>query len=194
MRLRHHEDYASYLSTACIERLYQSAPLHDIGKVGIPDRVLLKTGRYTQEEFDLMKRHTTLGSSAIARAEEWVGADLEFLSIAKEIASGHHERWDGSGYPAGLSGTAIPISARLMAVADVYDALVSRRVYKDAMDHDRAMDLIGASGGSHFDPEMAKAFLAIGDEIRDIAGTFAERDSDLFQKSLNRTEASGLPS
>ena len=193
-RLRNHPDYEDYLSAACIERLYQSAPLHDIGKVAIPDRVLLKTGAYTAEEFEVMKQHTLLGHVAIARAEKWVGANLEFLSTAKEIACGHHERWDGSGYPFGLAGKAIPISARLMAVADVYDALVSRRVYKASMAHDAAMALIAQSGGSHFDPEMVKAFLAIGEEVRTIATILADADSDMALKAAFLREAQGTPS
>ena len=189
VRLRDHPDYAQYLSAACIERLYQSAPLHDIGKVAIPDRVLLKTGAYTAEEFEVMKQHTLLGHVAISRAEKWVGANLEFLSTAKEIACGHHERWDGSGYPFGLAGKAIPISARLMAVADVYDALVSRRIYKASMAHEAAMALIAESGGSHFDPEMVRAFVAIGEEVRDIATSLADTDSELVQKSAYAREA-----
>jgi putative two-component system response regulator len=140
--------------------LFKSAPLHDIGKVGIPDRILLKPGRFTPEEFEIMKTHTTLGRDAIEHAETCNWAPTSSSSrMAKEIAYSHQEKWDGSGYPQGLAGDAIPISARLMALADVYDALISRRVYKEGMPHEKAVQIIAASKGSHFDPDMVDVFL-----------------------------------
>jgi putative two-component system response regulator len=134
-----------------IEMIYKSAPLHDIGKVGIPDRILLRPGRFEPAEFEIMKTHTTLGRDAIQAAEDTLGLKVEFLSIAKEIAYGHQEKWDGSGYPEALSGDLIPVSARIMAVADVYDALISRRVYKDGMPHEKAVTNIAEGRGTHFD-------------------------------------------
>ncbi|MDD3484389.1 two-component system response regulator, partial [Azovibrio restrictus] len=133
--LQHHPRFAATLSGAYIDTLFKSAPLHDIGKVGIPDRILLKPGRFTPDEFEIMKTHTTLGRDAIAHAEKQLGMEVDFLACAKEIALSHQEKWDGSGYPQGLAGEDIPLSARLMALADVYDALISRRVYKPAMPH-----------------------------------------------------------
>ena len=135
--LRDHPRFAHYLSDETIALLYKSAPLHDIGKVGIPDRILLKPGRLDADEFEIMKTHAALGYAAIQRAVERVGRRVPFFQIAGEIALSHQEKWDGSGYPQGLAGEAIPISARLMALADVYDALISKRVYKEALSHAR---------------------------------------------------------
>ena len=137
-----HPRFSALLTDSYIHMLVKSAPLHDIGKVGIPDRILLKPGRLTPEEFEVMKTHTTLGRDAISHAERALGTDVEFLRIAKEIAYSHQEKWDGSGYPQGRVAEAIPISARLMALADVYDALISRRVYKAPMAHEQAVDII----------------------------------------------------
>ena len=139
--------------------IWKCAPLHDIGKVGIPDSILLKPGRLTAEEFDLMKRHTTLGRQALAAAAAKADAGSPFLRIASEIAYAHHERWDGTGYPEGLAGGNIPLSARLMAIADVYDALISRRVYKEAMPHAQAVEIILAGSGQHFDPRLIDVFV-----------------------------------
>lgn len=157
-----------------IEILYKSAPLHDIGKVGIPDRILLKPGPLTAEEFEIMKRHTTLGRDAILAAEALLNTPDSFLQRAREIAYSHQEKWDGSGYPEGLSGEAIPLSARLMAVADVYDALISRRVYKAPMSHQEAVKIIAEGRGSHFDPDLVDAFLHIADQFAAIARRFAD--------------------
>jgi len=173
-RLRKHSRFAWYLTDANINILFKSAPLHDIGKVGIPDRILLKPGRLEPEEFEIMKTHTTLGHDAIAHAEAALGTSVEFLSCAKSIALSHQEKWDGSGYPQGLAGDAIPIAARLMALADVYDALISRRVYKEAMVHEKAMQIIVEGRGSHFDPDIVDAFVAIHEEFRAIAERFSD--------------------
>lgn len=186
--LRTHPRFASYLSEERIETLYKSAPLHDIGKVGIPDRILLKMGRFEPHEFEIMKTHTTLGRDAIQAAEDSLGIRMEFLSVAKEIAYGHQEKWDGSGYPQGLAGDAIPIAARIMALADVYDALISRRIYKEPMPHEAAMALIVRGRGYHFDPDMVDAFVTIQDTILDIANRYADSDVDLAAKR-KRVEA-----
>jgi putative two-component system response regulator len=181
-KLKNHPNYSAYLTDSMIEMIFKSAPLHDIGKVGIPDRILLKPGRFEPEEFEIMKTHTTLGRDAIQAAENSLGLQVDFLSIAKEIAYGHQEKWDGSGYPEGLKGESIPVSARLMAVADVYDALISRRVYKDSMSHDKAISIIEEGKGSHFDPFMVDAFLTIQDEVKAIAARYADSDADMNLK------------
>jgi putative two-component system response regulator len=163
--------------------LYKSAPLHDIGKVGVPDRILLKPGKLNADEFEIMKTHTTLGRDAILNAEKEMGVQVEFLTFAKEIAYSHQEKWDGSGYPQGLRGTQIPISARLMAVADVYDALISRRVYKEPMPHEQAVAIIEQTRGKHFDPDVVDAFLEIQDAFNAIAIAFSDTQADLLLKA-----------
>ncbi|HTJ96749.1 MAG TPA: two-component system response regulator [Rhodocyclaceae bacterium] len=181
-RLQTHPRFAAYLSEQNIATLFKSAPLHDIGKVGIPDRILLKPGRLTSEEFEVMKTHTTLGRDAIEHAEAALGVQVSFLTCAKEIALSHQEKWDGSGYPQGLSGNDIPISARLMAVADVYDALISRRVYKEGMSHEDAIKVIVAGRGQHFDPDVADAFVQLEADFRAIALRYADADTDIDKK------------
>ncbi|MFA7292529.1 MAG: two-component system response regulator [Rhodocyclaceae bacterium] len=181
--LKSHPRFAWYLTDQTINMLFKSAPLHDIGKVGIPDRILLKPGRFTPEEFEIMKTHTTLGCDAITHAENSLGTEVEFLKMAKEIALSHQEKWDGSGYPQGLSGDDIPICARLMAVADVYDALISRRVYKDGMPHEKAYGIMIEGKATHFDPDMVDAFAAIHEEFRAISKRFADSDQDLDKKA-----------
>lgn len=190
-KLRSHPRFASALDDKTIETLFKSAPLHDIGKVGIPDRILLKPGRFEPHEFEIMKTHTTLGRDAIQRAEDQLGLRVDFLHMAKEIAYGHQEKWDGSGYPLGLAGEAIPVSARLMAVADVYDALISRRIYKDGMPHEKAVRIITEGRGQHFDPDIVDAFLQIQDAIVAIAQRFADTDADLQDKARQMDVLSG---
>ncbi|MEN9896359.1 MAG: hypothetical protein RLZZ66_8 [Pseudomonadota bacterium] len=183
-KLRHHPRFAHFLDDdKIIELLYKSAPLHDIGKVGIPDKILLKPGRFEPEEFEVMKQHPALGRSAILNAEYELGLEVPFLKYAKEIAYAHQEKWDGSGYPLGLSGDNIPISARLMAVADVYDALISRRVYKEGMSHEQAVKLIIEGRGSHFDPDITDAFLELQEDFIAIAAKFWDSDADLAKKA-----------
>lgn len=157
-----------------IEMMAKSAPLHDIGKVGVPDHILLKPGKLTAEEFDVIKRHPTVARDALKAAEEMSGDSSSFLRIAREIAYTHHERWDGSGYPQGIGGETIPLSGRLMALADVYDALISTRIYKPAYTHDKAVEIIREGRGSHFDPELVDLFLEKAEEFRTIAARFAE--------------------
>jgi putative two-component system response regulator len=176
-QLRARGQHVELLTDRHIDLLFKSAPLHDIGKVGIPDSILLKPGPLTAEEFEVMKTHTTLGLEAIEHAEQALGHEVPFLRFAKEIALSHQEKWDGSGYPEGLRGAAIPLSARLMAVADVYDALISRRVYKPAFTHEQAVQMIQAGRGRHFDPEITDAFLDVQEEFRAIARRFRDEDN-----------------
>ncbi len=174
-----HPRFADALSGDRVQALYRCAPLHDIGKVGIPDRILLKPGIYTAEEYEIMKTHPRLGRDALLTAQGVTDERMEFLEIAKDIVYCHHEKWDGSGYPQGLKGGAIPVSARLMALADVYDALRSRRVYKDGMSHENATAVIVQAHGTHFDPDVVDAFLALDDVFVSIANQFADSDVDL---------------
>jgi putative two-component system response regulator len=174
LALRQHPRFSDTLTPRYIDTLSRSAPLHDIGKVGIPDHILLKPGALTPPEWEIMKTHARLGSEAIDRAEQDISTPLEFLSVAKEIAHWHHERWDGSGYPDGLAGDAIPISARLMAVADVFDALISVRVYKVAKTYVQASEIIASGRGQHFDPDMVDAFLAGFDDFVSIAQRYSD--------------------
>lgn len=168
--------FSSELTDENIELLYKSAPLHDIGKVGIPDNILLKPGKLTSEEFEVMKMHTNYGRETILSVERYLGESNEFLRFAREITYSHQEKWDGSGYPENLSGDAIPISARLMAVADVYDALISRRVYKPAFSHEEAIDIMRKGRGTHFDPDILDVFLKITDEFKQIALRYRESE------------------
>ncbi len=167
--LRRHPRFAATLNERTVDLLARSAPLHDIGKVGIPDHILLKPGKLTPDEWTVMQTHSKLGSDAIEQAERDIEVPLEFLTMAKEIAHWHHEKWDGSGYPDRLAGDAIPISARLMALADVFDALISVRVYKPPMPYAEARAIIAAGRGKHFDPDITDAFLAGFDDFVAIA-------------------------
>lgn len=169
--------FSATLTDRYIRFLTRSAPLHDIGKVGIPDAILQKAGPLSAAEWEIMKTHAALGSEAIAMAERDAVGPVDFLAQAKEIARWHHEKWDGSGYPDGLAGEAIPVSARIMALADVFDALVTPRVYKAPLSYADARDIIAAGRGRHFDPDMVDVFLAdfasycdIADGAHDAAG------------------------
>ena len=185
--LRHHPRFAAALNDETIELLFKSAPLHDIGKVGIPDRILLKPGRLTPDEFEIMKTHAALGRDAIAAAERYLDTPDSFLRFAREIAYSHQEKWDGSGYPEGLWGEQIPLSARLMAVADVYDALISRRIYKPALPHERAVAMIREGRDQHFDPDIVDAFLECAEQFRTIAARFAD-DEQVWRHTLEQVE------
>lgn len=180
--LREHPRFRDFLDEDTIRLLFKSAPLHDIGKIGIPDHILLKPGRFTPEEFEIMKTHTTLGRDAIQHAENQLGVKVDFLRLAKEIAYSHQEKWDGSGYPEGLAADDIPISARLMAVADVYDALISRRVYKPGMPHEQAVGIIREGRGSHFDPDICDVFVANAGRFREISERFSDTDQDMAKQ------------
>ena len=185
--LRHHPRFATALNDETIELLFKSAPLHDIGKVGIPDRILLKPGRLTPDEFEIMKTHAALGRDAIAAAERYLDTPDSFLRFAREIAYSHQEKWDGSGYPEGLWGEQIPLSARLMAVADVYDALISRRIYKPALPHEQAVTMIREGRDQHFDPDIVDAFLECAEQFRTIAARFAD-DEQVWRHTLEQVE------
>jgi putative two-component system response regulator len=175
-RLRTHPRFEDFLTEKSIELLFKCAPLHDIGKVGIPDSILLKPGRLTDEEWGTMKTHSMLGSLAIQKAVHDASRSFDFLDMAIQIAQFHHERWDGSGYPDGLKQDAIPIPARLMALADVFDALISRRVYKTPKPFDQARGIIVGKRGTHFDPDVVDAFLAGYDDFIGVANCYREGD------------------
>jgi len=160
--------YNTLLTPQYIELLHKSAPLHDVGKVGIPDNILLKPGKLSEPEFEIMKQHAQIGADALSSAESQLGEN-SFLRLAKEIALTHHEKWDGSGYPAQLKGEEIPLSGRLMALGDVYDALISKRVYKPAFSHEKAKNIILEGNGLHFDPNVVDAFLAVEAQFKQIA-------------------------
>jgi putative two-component system response regulator len=174
--------HASTLTPVYIEMLITSVPLYDMGSVGIPDRILLKPGRLTPDEIAIMRTHTTLGHDALARAEKTLGKVSPLLTIAKEITLSHQEKWDGSGYPKGLWGAQIPLSARIVALADVYDALISNKVYKDGVPHARAVEIITEGRATHFDPDVVDVFLEVQGEFATIAQRFADTDADMQQK------------
>lgn len=164
-------EYKDILTEDYIMELYKTAPLHDIGKVGIPDNILLKPGKLDFEEFEIMKKHTTFGVEALSYNSK-NGQIPSFIKTSIEIAGTHHERFDGSGYPNGLKGKEIPISGRLMAIVDVYDALTSKRVYKPAFEHEYALELIRNESGKQFDPEIVEVFMEIEDKILEIVKKF----------------------
>ncbi|MGO9146336.1 MAG: HD-GYP domain-containing protein [Desulfomonilia bacterium] len=172
-------EYAGYITPEYIDDIYNSSILHDIGKVGVPDAILLKPGKLTPDEFDIIKRHSALGGDALREVEAKIEGQ-SFLTLGKEIAYYHHEKWDGTGYPRGLKGDQIPLSARIVALADVYDALTSKRVYKEAFSHQDAKEIIVKSSGTHFAPDIVDAFLKNENEFRRIR-------EELFRDQGNRT-------
>jgi putative two-component system response regulator len=185
-----HPRFASALQEPMRTLIVKAAPLHDIGKVGIPDAVLLKPARLTPDEFEIMKTHAQIGADALSDAMAHVtqphdfgpahAADdgaLRFLQVAGEIAQSHHEKWDGTGYPSGLAGEAIPVSARLMALADVYDALTCKRHYKQAFSLDKVEQIIREGRGTHFDPDVADAYFALRDQFQTFATSFADHQA-----------------
>ncbi len=177
-QLKTHPNFSSFLTSETIEKLCKSAPLHDIGKVGISDQILLKPGKLTDEEFEKMKKHTIYGRDALYLAEQKLGKN-SFLHLALEMAESHQEKWDGSGYPNAWSGCQIPIAGRLMAVADVYDALISRRAYKKPFPHSKAVEIIQEGKGQHFDPDVVDAFMEITEEFRQIAIKYADFEDEI---------------
>ena len=194
LHLKDHPRFAAELSDASArDRIAKATPLHDIGKVGIPDAILLKPGRLTAEEFAIMKTHASIGAQAIGEAIRSVHAvrspdipavsqgdatltaqSLNFLETTRQIAGSHHEKWDGSGYPEGLAGEAIPLPARLMALADVFDALISKRHYKEAFSLQRTVEIILDGKGNHFDPDIVDAFVAVQHQFADIARRYVD--------------------
>jgi putative two-component system response regulator len=179
-KLAGHPKFAAQLTPGTIELLYKCAPLHDIGKVGVPDAILLKPGKLTDEEFDIMRTHAELGFQALEKSEKLFQAEDKpsFLAHAKDIARSHHEKYNGTGYPRRLAGDDIPVSGRIMAIADVYDALICKRVYKPPFTHDKAVEIIAKDSGSHFDPDVVEAFLAIQEEFRAIAAELADHEDE----------------
>jgi putative two-component system response regulator len=175
--LQTHPRFAAVLDEQAIVLMAKSAPLHDIGKVGIPDQILMKPGPLTPAEWEIMKTHSRLGAEAIELAERDSEHPVAFLSVAKQIARHHHERWDGTGYPDGLAGDAIPVPARLMALADVFDALISRRAYKEPLSCPDARAVIAAGSGTHFDPDVVAAFFANFSNFCAIAQRYADADA-----------------
>ncbi len=173
-KLQDHPNYKEFLDDETIEHLWKSAPLHDIGKVGVPDSILMKPGKLTPEEYTVMQKHAVYGRDALAGAASKLGPN-SFLSIAQEMAYTHHEKWDGTGYPQGLISTSIPVSGRLMAVADVYDALITRRVYKPAFSQHETVDIIANDSGKAFDPDIIRVFLKYADRFYRIALDFADK-------------------
>ncbi|MCX8026321.1 MAG: CHASE2 domain-containing protein [Thermodesulfovibrionales bacterium] len=175
--LKKNPKYKHILDDEYIQLLYLSAPMHDIGKVGIPDRILLKPGRFNDEEFEIMKKHTIYGKKVIDSAEQILGEN-SFLKLAREIAYSHQEKWDGSGYPQGLKGEEIPLSARIMGLVDVYDALVCKRVYKKGLSHKMAVEIIRSGRGSHFDPDIVDAFIEVHERFLEIALAYADSEEE----------------
>ena len=186
-QLRHHPRFAAALQGPMADLIVKAAPLHDIGKVGIPDQILLKPGKLTPDEFEVMKTHAQIGADALGEAIAKVlharaalpdrptdENALAFLEVAQQVAQSHHERWDGKGYPQGLAGEGIPVAARLMALADVFDALTCRRHYKEAFDLERVEAIICEGKSTHFDPDVADAYFAIRDQFVHIAHGFAD--------------------
>jgi putative two-component system response regulator len=165
-----HPRFRQVLDDETIQLLYETAPLHDVGKVSIPDAILLKPGKLTAQEWVVMQHHCVAGRDAIVAASSKLGdGNNAYLKCAAEIAYFHHEHWDGSGYPDARAGDTIPISARLMAVADVYDALITERVYKDAYSHEKAVQIMTLERGAHFDPDVLDAMLSVSDKFKEIA-------------------------
>jgi putative two-component system response regulator len=177
VHLKNHPKFRDELTDEMIELLYLSAPLHDMGKVGVRDHILLKPGRLDEAEFHEMQKHTIYGHDALRVTEEKLGKST-FLRLAREIAYTHQEKWDGSGYPRGLKGEKIPLPGRLMALADVYDALISKRVYKSPMPHDDAVRIILDGKERHFDPDVVDAFFELQAVFRNIALTYADFDEE----------------
>ncbi|OUT58329.1 MAG: hypothetical protein CBB71_13555 [Rhodopirellula sp. TMED11] len=171
------DKFRDIITPQYIHLIYQTSPLHDIGKVGVPDHVLLKAGKLTPEEFDLIKRHPLIGAETLKGAMER-SPEASFLRMAHDIALSHHEKWDGSGYPFGIRGQEIPLSARIVALADVYDALTTRRVYKDEFTDEEAAKIINDGSGKHFDPEVVQAF---------------QRSREVFRQLRLQLQDSGVP-
>ncbi len=181
-RLSSHPRFSALLTEDYIDELTRYVPLYDMGTIGIPDRILLKPGRLTAGEYQLMKTHTSLAYEAIVRAEQTLGLHAEQLQLLKELVHSHQEKWDGSGYPRGLSGDAIPASARMLAIADVYDALISDKVYKSGVSHDKAVGIIFQGRESHFDPDVVDAFMDVQDQFSAIAHRHADSEQDMQKK------------
>jgi putative two-component system response regulator len=187
--LSQQEKFCEEVDGDFVHLIYLTSPLHDIGKVGIPDRILLKAGPLTAEEFEIMKQHAVTGGMTLDAAI-YAHPEAKFLCMARDIARSHHEQFDGSGYPHGLAGEAIPLCGRIVALADVYDALTTRRVYKPPVSHRNARHIILAGRGTQFDPDIVQAFLANEDRFVDIHRQYAEREEKEARLLQPRTELS----
>ncbi len=164
------------LNDEMVETILYASPMHDIGKIGIPDRILLKPGKLSPGEWEIMKQHTIIGAQILE------GSDAEFMKLAEVIALTHHEKWDGSGYPGGFRGSKIPLVGRITAITDVFDALTFKRPYKEPFSLEKSFDIIKQSQGNHFDPEVVAAFFAVEDEILSIKGKYKDQqESQLVQ-------------
>lgn len=181
-RLKARPAWVPTLTDEYLALLNLCIPMYDMGTVGVPDRILLKPGRLTADELAIMRTHTTLGYEAMVRAETTLQLHSPLLAMAKDVVLYHHEKWNGAGYPKGLSGTLIPLAARIVAVADVYDALISAKVYKEGVPHEKAMQIIVAERGVHFDPDVVDAFVEAQAEFAAIAQRLADTDADMQQK------------
>jgi putative two-component system response regulator len=181
-KLKQQPAHAAVLSDAYITALCASVPMYDIGTVAIPDRILLKPGRLTAEEVGIMSTHTSHGYEAIVRSEKSLGLRSPVLTFAKELTLCHHEKWNGKGYPKGLSETQIPLSARLVAVADVYDALISNKIYRQGISHEAAVGIVFSERGQHFDPDVVDAFMELTVEFEQVAHRYADSESDMQNK------------
>jgi putative two-component system response regulator len=181
-RLQKHPEFGATLTPRFVENLLGCTHMYDLGTVGVPDRILLKPGRLDANELTIMRTHTRLGFDAIQHAEKTLSANSPLLTIAKEVTLSHHEKWDGKGYPQGLVGAKIPVSARIVAVADVYDALISNKVYKTGVSHEEAVQIIFSERASHFDPDVVDAFIEVSPEFAAIAQRFADNEDDMQKK------------
>lgn len=168
-------EHDAYLTASRGLQIVNSAPLHDVGKVAIPDTILLKPGRLTPEEFEIMQQHAVRGDEILSQAMKNLGNTGGFLEIARQIARSHHEKWNGSGYPDGLAGVDIPLPARMMAVADVYDAIRSERPYKKPLSHEDAFTILSEGRGQHFDPQIVDIFLEFGAQVQQIRAQWDDR-------------------
>lgn len=177
--LQNDPDYAAELANGRLELIQRVAPLHDIGNIGVPDSILLKPGRLKPEELAVMKQHTVLGKNVIEDTELLLGFSTPYLAMARKIIHSHHERWDGSGYPLGLVGDAIPLAGRMLAVLDVYDAVISKRLYKPSRSHQEALEIIASGRGAQFDPGVVDAFMQVHEEIEAIARRLQDADTEL---------------
>ena len=181
-RLKSHPRLGANLTGDTCELIFQCVPLHDMGKAGVPDSVLYKQDELTPDELAVMKKHTTIGRDVLERSQDAFG-DLAFLRCAMDIVYSHQEKWDGSGYPEGLKGDDIPVAARMVALADLYDLLVSRRPHKPPIPHAEAAQIVRAASGSHLDPDVVAAFVEVQQEFCDIAARFADTDEDLAERA-----------
>ncbi len=182
VKLKTSPTYGRPMSDVAITLMFRAAPLHDIGNAGIPDRVLLKPAALNADEIALVRTHCDLGRALIDQIKGSAGFSTQFLELAREVVCSHHERWDGRGYPNSLAGEAIPMPARIMALADAYDAMTSDRVYRASVPHDRAVQTIFQDRGEHFDPDMVDALIEIQDEFASIAQRYTDTDLDLQRK------------